>query len=448
MTTSLIICKISDFTAMVHCPNIMPTFYPSLLPLTYHGNPLPVITRSQISKLLPAALCLFATQAFSQPRASWNFPGGNLLKAEQLSTSHFRLHLAGESDQDNRNRQANWYYFRIDNAPAAGITLDLVNIPGEYNYKPNRGAVTADTPPLISFDNKTWTHVTDFEYSPEEPRMRLRIAHAGTFWIAHVPPYTLAHLEDLRKWAKRQSIFSERVIGKSVQGRELLEWTIGSGPKTAWLFFRQHSWESGSSWAGEGLIRYLLSAEGQQDRAAVTWKIFPMCDPDGVERGGVRFNKFGFDLNRNWDVHDPSKMPEITAQRAAIKKWLDTGRSIDFLFSLHNTETSEYLEGPPQKGGEGRYTALAERLFTRLAEHTSFAHTRPLFYSESSTTEGKPGRMNVIQGLYKDFQVPGFIMEQRISMHPKYGRLPLIADRLQFGRELAQAITHALRPAK
>ena len=61
---------------------------------------------------------------------------------------------------------------------------------------------------------------------------------------------------------------------------------------TVWLMFRQHSWETGSSWAGEGAARALLGddAEARSRRQSIIWKIFPLCDPDGVARGGVRFN--------------------------------------------------------------------------------------------------------------------------------------------------------------
>ena len=77
--------------------------------------------------------------------------------------------------------------------------------------------------------------------------------------------------------------------------------------------FRQHSWETGSSWAGEGAVRALLrdDAESRRLRQTVIWKIFPLCDPDGVARGGVRFNVNGYDLNRNWDIEDAVKMPEM-----------------------------------------------------------------------------------------------------------------------------------------
>ena len=125
-------------------------------------------------------------------------------------------------------------------------------------------------------------------------------------------------------------------------------WTISDpavplgDKKTVWLMFRQHSWESGSSWAGDGAIRFLLSDDpaAVRLRREVVWKIFPMADPDGVERGGVRFNTNGYDLNRNWDVEGAELMPEIAAQRKAIADWLEAGRTVDLFLTLHNTETS------------------------------------------------------------------------------------------------------------
>ena len=54
------------------------------------------------------------------------------------------------------------------------------------------------------------------------------------------------------------------------------------------------------------------------------------------------------------------------------------------------------------------------------------------------------GRMSVIQGLYRDFQIPAFLMEQRISRGAKLGRPPGIEDRLNFGGQLVAAIATAL----
>ena len=118
--------------------------------------------------LLPAA---------AQSRISWNFEGGNLGRVESLSPHHLRAHLAGETDQDKRNRQANWYYFQVDTTPNTPVTIDLASIPGEYNYKPNRGAVTADTPPTFLL------HAMDDEAVPPENSLMLH----GALRAAGVP---------------------------------------------------------------------------------------------------------------------------------------------------------------------------------------------------------------------------------------------------------------------
>jgi hypothetical protein len=210
--------------------------------------------------------------------------------------------------------------------------------------------------------------------------------------------------------------------------------------------FRQHSWEAGSSWAGEAALRYMLSADpvAVRKRRTANFKIFPLCDPDGVARGGVRFNAHGFDLNRNWDVVKGKIMPEIAAQRKAILAWADAGKHVDLFLSVHNTETAEYLEGPPD--ADGRYLALTQRFFALLSELRTFAPTRPPRAAEASTTPGQPGRMNVVQGLYKDRRLPAFLIEQMITKHPKLGRQPTPDDRQQFGAELVRVMWQAVLP--
>ena len=52
--------------------------------------------------------------------------------------------------------------------------------------------------------------------------------------------------------------------------------------------------------------------------------------------------------------------------------------------------------------------------------------------------------MNVVQGLYHDFKIPAFLMEQRISLNPKLGHLPEIPDRMAFGAQLVDAIAKAV----
>jgi hypothetical protein len=385
-----------------------------------------------LSNLFPIAVVLAASGWAAEIR--WNFDGGNLQRVEKVAADHFRVLVNGQTDQDGRNRQASWYYFRVDGASRTNFTIDIAGLPGEYNYQPNRGAITKDTPPLISYDEITWKHVDNFEYDAAEPRLRLRIQpQRSRFWIAHTPPYINTELARLRKTVARHPDAHEQVIGKSVEGRDLLLWSIcrTESRKTVWLMFRQHAWESGSSWAGDGAVRALLTDASLRDQ--ICWKILPFADPDGVASGGVRFNRHGYDLNRNWDVTDPKIMPEIEAQRAAIRTWLQGGKSIDFFLSLHNTETGEYLEGPPGP--------LADDLFRTLREQTTFHPSRPFVPVVANRDRG---RANVIQSLGAELKVPAFLMEQRIAFNEKLKHRPNIADRTAFGRELVRAIHDVL----
>ncbi len=378
------------------------------------------------------------------------FEGASLQKVETVSPVHFRCHLRGDVDQDGRNRQANWYYFRVEGARGKAVTIDLVGLPGEYNYKPNRGAVTKDTLPVWKEDGQEWTHFRTAEYDPKEPRLRLRLTpRTDSVSIAHVPPYTLTNLRKLLEDMAENGNLRVESIGRTVGQRLIPMITItGEGDdskrRVVWLMFRQHAWETGSSWAAEGAIRFLLSdhPDASAIRQRFLFRIYPLCDPDGVAEGKVRFNRNGYDLNRNWDVTDQEAMPEIWAQRKAILDWVDSGRRVDLFLSLHNTETSEYLEGPPEPTEP--IQGLGERFFAALQKHTTFAPTRPLSAAAETTTEGKPGRMTVNQGLYRDRKLPAFLMELRISQQPRLDRPPTAEDRMDFGRGLVRAAAEAV----
>jgi hypothetical protein len=268
-------------------------------------------------------------------------------------------------------------------------------------------------------------------------------------WIAHVTPYTNKDLENLLNSFRNSPYLEEQSVGRSVEGRGIPLLTITNpkvperGKMVIWLMFRQHAWETGSSWAGDGAVRFLLSddARAARIRDRLIYKVFPLADPDGVARGGVRFNENGYDLNRNWDTPDPRKMPEIWAQRRAILAWVDSRHRLDLFLSLHNDETDEYLEAPAE------FNALGERAFHALVASSTFNPTAPLRDSGASTTPGKPGRMTVDQGLFHDRKLPAMLMEQMIEYDSKLGRVPTAADRGEFGAELVRALSAAVAGA-
>lgn len=376
-------------------------------------------------------------------RIDWNFEGGCLAKVERTGLETFRCHVKGQVDQDGRNRQANWYYFRVDGAKGRTLTFTMVDLPGEYNYRPNKGAITGDTLPFYSSDGIEWHPVDEARYNVSEPSLTYKVEiSSDRVWIAHTPPYTLSNFKRLSAdFAANPDVRIES-IGHSVEGRDIPLVTIADHGKThkkvIWLMFRQHAWESGSSWTGEGLMRFVSSEDSiaRQIRKDTIIKVLPLCDPDGVFHGRVRFNGYGFDLNRNWDLTDPVKMPEITTERKAIVDWVKAGKQIDFFLTLHNDEYNEYVNGPPDE----KWSALLKKVCEIWSSGKTFAPTQPPSLDAATTTQGKPGRMNVVQGLSHDLGLPAFEVEMRIEKHPKLGRRPNVQDRLAAGRELIQAI--------
>ncbi len=379
-----------------------------------------------------------------------NFEGGSLGKVERVSATHLRCAVQGQADQEHRNRQANWYYFQLTHLSHAPLTIDLVNIAGEYNYRSPAYSVTKDPRPFYSYDDVNWTAFSDSEVSwdASEPHLTLRFTPAhGRVWIAHVPPYTNRNLVRLLDSFRASPYLQKQSVGRTVEGREMPLLTITNpqipdvNKKVIWLMFRQHAWEAGSSWAGEGAIGFLLSEDpaARTIRGSNIFKIFPMADPDGVATGAVRFNQNGFDLNRNWDTVDPRTMPEIAAQQKVMLDWVDSGHAFNLFLSLHNTETGEYLEAPPE------FHALGERFFQNLVGMTTFNPTVPLRNMDETTTPGKPGRMTVDQGLYHLRKLPAMLMEQMVDFNSRLGRYPQIADREAFGAGLVRAMAAAVQ---
>ena len=378
-------------------------------------------------------------------RIRWDFEGGSLSKVERIGADSFRCHVKGQVDQDGRNRQASWFYFCVDGAKGKLITFTMVDLKGEYNYHPAMGAVNIHALPFYSSDGTNWVPVETGSYNRSEPSLTYKVQiTADRVWIAFVPPYTLDNFRKLAAYLARIPEVTIEEIGRSVQGREIPLITItdrsvpDKGKKVMWMMFRQHAWEAGSSWTGEGAMRFLASPDAlaQQIRREAIVKVLPLCDPDGVANGTVRFNAYGYDLNRNWDVTDPINMPEIAAERRSILNWVDAGNRMDIFVTLHNDEENEHLVGPPDK----RWLSLEKKAWGNWSKCSTVTATLGPQLMASTTTTGKPGRMNVVQGLSHDRGLPAFEVEMMIVKNPKLGRRPNVHDRLLAGRELVQAL--------
>jgi hypothetical protein len=366
------------------------------------------------------------------------FEGGSIGKVETVAPDYLRCAVKGQADQNGRNRQANWYYFKLENLPRGEVTLELTDLVGEYNFKPGTHAVTRNTRPVFSYDDETWRHFADDRVSWDEKQVRLTLRFTPerpVMWIAHVEPYTARRLNKLL--ADTSPRLKRESIGRTVRGRDIPLLTIGRGTRTIWLMARQHAWETGTSFAADGAVRYLVSDDpwAVRLRQEATVKVLPMFDPDGVAEGAVRFNANGFDNNRNWDAVDPRLMPEIAAAKAAI-----TGR-IDIFLTLHNTESTDYVEGPVAAHG-----AVARALVERLRSLANFFD--PASPRDSMRAPIDKGRATVNQQLFRERNVPAFLLELMVERHPILGRPRTARDFSEFGAGLARALIYASGAAR
>lgn len=397
-----------------------------------------------------AAVVAWVWMAAAPFRIDTKFEAGNAGRMEIVSPNHIRVAVNGEVDQDKRNRQPTWFYFRLDGAAGREVTIELDHLDGEYNYRPHKGAGFRNTIPVYSYDNQTWTHFETSEFDPDVPSLKVRIKPPkDPVWIAWQPPYTTAHLNKLLAEIGRSKFLRREVVGKSVQGRPLLLLTITNpsvpdkNKKVIWLMARQHAWESGTSWVCEGALRFLVSTNPRAARIRdeYIFKVFPIADPDGVVRGGVRYNVYGYDLNRNWDTAEPKHMPEIFAMRKAMLDWLDAGGRMDVFFSLHNTSSADYISGPLTAGGPA-VRDLAMRISKLLDTETTFY--APKGPRDESPEPSPKGRQSVYEYLFFQRKVPAFLMELMVDSSPKISRPPTVQDRLEFGAALARILPAAV----
>jgi hypothetical protein len=419
----------------------------------------PAVTRRRPPACLLAlvgAACAYAAASGAAPGTVTirkDFEGGSCGRVEALGETTFRCHVAGQSDERGRNRQASWYYFRMDGVKGRDVTLTLTDFVGEYNGKPGAVAMTADTVPVFSYDDETWRHFPAMEWDDAKKEATLKFRpERDTVWVAHVPPYPPRRLRRLLDDVGRSPHVLDEVIGKSVRGRDLHLVTVTNpdvpdrAKKVVWLIARQHAWEAGTSYVLDGALRFITSdrPRARELRDRVVFKFVPTMDPDGCAAGAVRFNANGFDLNRHWDEVDLRRpellrrMPEIWYVKKAVLGWADAGRPIDLMLNLHNTETVEYLQTADD---DPAARALMQLFHDKLAAETTFDPTGPTL-RVGTTPDGTTNE------LFRERKVPVLLMEQRISTGKKLGRRPTADDRLAFGARLIEVMAETVMRSK
>ena len=396
-----------------------------------------------LGMILIGASRIFAAEiTFNQ-----NFEGASLGRIERLGEAQFRCHVLGQQDERGRNRQATWYYFRMDHVNGKDLTITLTDFVGEYHNQPGANPMGPDIVPVFSEDGRVWRHVAKPAYDAGKKELTLTIhPTADSVWIAHVPPYVPSDLARLLNDLRDRPDTTVETIGKTVQGRDLSLVTVTNSDigdvdkKLVWLQARQHAWEAGTSFVMEGALRFATSddPEAKALRDRIIFKFTPMVDVDGCANGQVRSNANGYDVNQHWkevDLRHPEflkLMPEIWYTKKAITACA-RAHPIALLVNMHNTETGEFLD---TEASDPDALKLMRRFDALLAQKTTFDPSAPLGV--------RPMAPDDTNSLYGQAKIPVLLMEQRISTSKKVGRHLTTEDRVAFGKQLIQEIAEAV----
>ncbi|HWA86815.1 MAG TPA: M14-type cytosolic carboxypeptidase [Opitutus sp.] len=379
-----------------------------------------------------------------------SFEDASLGQIEVIGENTFRLHVAGQEDERGHNRQANWYYFRMDHVAGRDLTIVLTGWVGEYNDKPGAVAMGPGMQPFYSEDGEHWQSLAAMTWDrvKHEATVKLRPT-ADTIWLAHQPPYPHSRLLRLLEEIDRSPHARVEVVGRTALGRDLHVVTVTNfdrpddGKKIVWLITRQHAWETGTSFAAEGALRFITSEDprAKELRDHTVFIFSPMMDPDGCATGKVRFNAHGYDLNRYWervDLRDKQwlkRMPEVWYMKKAILAQ-QARHPIDLLVNFHNDESNEYMETRVEAGPT---LAMMQRLFRKLAADTTFDPTRG-----DVTITPHPARPTT-NVLWTEDHVPVISLEEGITSVKKLRRRATAGDRVEFGAQLIAAMGEAVQ---
>ena len=130
---------------------------------------------------------------------------------------------------------------------------------------------------------------------------------------------------------KHKSGFTVKVVGKSVEGRELKLITIGKGKTKIFMWSQMHGDEPTATAALFDIFNFINDPANKEFCTAlferVTLYFLPMVNPDGAERFKRR-NFYDIDLNR-----DASR---LQCPEAVILKTVFDSLKADFGFNLHD----------------------------------------------------------------------------------------------------------------
>uniref|UniRef100_A0A8C4UIA0 Cytosolic carboxypeptidase 2 n=1 Tax=Falco tinnunculus TaxID=100819 RepID=A0A8C4UIA0_FALTI len=312
------------------------------------------------------------------------FESGNLQKAVKVGPYEYVLTLRPDL---YTCKHTQWFYFRVQNTrqdPLYRFTI--------ANLAKPKSLYSEGLRPLLYSQRDAQSHGigwrrvgTDLRYyrgggGGEEPATfclswTVRFPHNDdTCFFAHSYPYTYSDLQRyLRALASdpmRSQYCTVRALCRSLAGNTVYLLTITSpagvaAKRVVVLSARAHPGESGSSWAMQGCLDFLLGAhaDAQLLRRLFIFKVVPMLNPDGVVVGNSRCSLAGRDPNRAYRTALRGSFPSVWHLRAMVERVLAEREVVLYCdFHGHSRKNNVFMYGC-DSGRAGAGPRLCQRVF-------------------------------------------------------------------------------------
>ncbi len=253
-----------------------------------------------------------------------DFDGANIHSCHFATTDLVEVEIRPEDEPINKSP---WYGFRVSSTEGGTLRV-VLNYDGyKHRYKPN-----------ISLDRQRWQALPDDAVELDEAEERatflLKLPESRSVYVTAQPLLTSSDYEAWFEGLASSGAIEVSTVGRSIDDRPLWRGTTTPKPHTLLLLGRQHPPEVTGAVAMMSFVERLMEADelASQFREQVAIVMYPLVNPDGVDKGYWRHNFQGKDLNREWG---PFSQPENRIIDADVRQWLESEdsqliKAIDF----------------------------------------------------------------------------------------------------------------------
>ncbi len=310
-------------------------------------------------------------------RITDRFDSGNIIVVSAEKANDVRLKIRPDAGDEHMQ----WFHFRVSGAKGQRLCWRITNASDASYEKGWPGYRTC-----ASYDRVTWFRV-DTRYDNGE----LIVEHdveEDTIWYAYFAPYS---------WERHQRVVGQmqrhgrlEVLGDTLDGNTLDLLTFGSGDIPVWIIGRQHPGESMAEWLIEGLLDRLTDPAESLSRELLSrarFYIVPNMNPDGSQRGHLRTNAAGKNLNRVWQEPQMDTEPEVALVKARMH---ETG--VALCLDVHGDEALPYnfIAGPDGVAGLPEHVLAMRDVYCE-----TLVRVCPDFQTKHGYPRAAPGKANM-----------------------------------------------------